>query len=111
MTIDTAVRHVTKPRANIFLDLGFEPAEAKRLHAASRKQINDTRQLKEQLMRELSCWIVENQLKQTQVAEVLRVSRPRVSDVMNMKTAKFTIDTLVEMLGRVGIPVKLAVGG
>jgi predicted XRE-type DNA-binding protein len=45
------------------------------------------------------------------VAEVLRVSRPRVSDVMNMKTAKFTIDTLVEMLGRVGIPVKLAIGG
>jgi predicted XRE-type DNA-binding protein len=111
MTIDTAVRHVTKPGANIFLELGFEPAEAKRLHAASRKQINDTRQLKEQLMRELSSWIVENQLKQTQVAEVLRVSRPRVSDVMNMKTAKFTIDTLVEMLGRVGKPVKLAVGG
>lgn len=111
MTIDTAVRHATKPGANIFLELGFEPAEAKRLHAASRKQINDTRQLKEQLMRELSSWIVDNQLKQSQVAEVLQVSRPRVSDVMNLKTAKFTIDTLVEMLGRVGKPVRLAVGG
>ena len=33
------------------------------------------------------------------------VSRPRVSDVVNKKTAKFTIDTLVEMLSRVGKPV------
>lgn len=37
-------------------------------------------------------------------------SRPRVSDVVNKKTSKFTIDTLVEMLSRVGKPVKLALG-
>jgi len=37
------------------------------------------------------------------------VSRPRVSDVVNKRTSKFTIDTLVEMLGRVGKPVKLAI--
>jgi len=34
---------------------------------------------------------------------------PRVSDVVNKKAAKFTIDTLVEMLSRVGKPVKLAI--
>jgi len=39
-----------------------------------------------------------------------RVSRPHVSDVVNKKTAKFTIDTLVEMLSRVGKPVKLVIG-
>ena len=43
MTIDTEIRHVTKPGANLFLELGFAPDEAKRLQAASRKQINDTR--------------------------------------------------------------------
>jgi predicted XRE-type DNA-binding protein len=37
------------------------------------------------------------------------VSRPCVSDVFNKKTAKFTIDTLVELLGRGGKPVKLAI--
>ena len=37
-------------------------------------------------------------------------ARPRVSDVVNKKVAKFTIDTLVNMLSRVGKPVKLAVG-
>ena len=45
MKIDTEIRHVTKPGANLFLELGFSPAEAKRLQAASRKQINDTKLL------------------------------------------------------------------
>jgi predicted XRE-type DNA-binding protein len=110
MKIDTAVRHVTKSGANIFLELGFPPAEARRLHAASRKQFNETRRLKRQLMDELSAWIAEHRLKQAEAAEILMVSRPRVSDVMNKKTAKFTIDTHIEMLSRVGKPVKIAVG-
>jgi predicted XRE-type DNA-binding protein len=109
MKIDTEVRHVTKPGVNLFLELGFTPDEAKRLQAASRKQINDTRLLKEQLMEELSVWIARHHLKQAEAAEILMVSRPRVSDVVNKKTAKFTIDTLVEMLSRVGKPVKLAI--
>ena len=110
MKIDTEIRHVTKPGANLFLELGFTPDEAKRLQAASRKQINDTRLLKQQLMEELSVWIAKHHLKQADAAEILMVSRPRVSDVVNKKTAKFTIDTLVEMLSRVGKPVKLAIG-
>jgi hypothetical protein len=47
MTIDTKIRHVTKPGANLFLELGFPEEEAARLHAASQKQINDTRLLKD----------------------------------------------------------------
>ncbi len=50
--IDTAIHHVSKPGANLFLELGFPPDEAKRLHRASQQQINDTRLLKEQLMTE-----------------------------------------------------------
>ena len=38
------------------------------------------------------------------------VSRLRGSDVVKQKTAKFTIDSLVEMLNRVGKPVRPAVG-
>jgi len=110
MKIDTEIRHVTKAGANLFLELGFPAAEAKRLHAASRKQIDDVRLLKEQLMSELSQWIVDHGLRQADVAQILMVSRPRVSDVVNRKTAKFTIDTLVEMLGRIGKPVRVEVG-
>ena len=94
MKVDIEIRHVTTPKANLFLELGFLPDEAKRLQAASRKQINDTRILKQQLMEEISSWIVKHHLKQAETAQVLMVSRPRVSDVINKKTAKFTIDTL-----------------
>jgi hypothetical protein len=57
MKFDTEIRHVTKLGANVFLDLGFSPAEAKRLQAASRKQIKETRRLKQQLLEELSAWM------------------------------------------------------
>jgi len=110
MKIDTEIRHVTKPGANLFLELGFSADEAQHLHAASLREIDDTRVLKQQLMAELTNWIAENRLKQADAAQILRVSRPRVSDVVNQKTAKFTIDSLVEMLSRVGKPVKLAIG-
>ena len=110
MTIDTEIRHVTEPGANLFLELGFSAAEARKLHAASRKQINVTRLLKEQLMTELVNWITEHQLRQADTAQILMVSRQRVSDVVNQKTSKLTIDTLVETLSRVGKPVCLAAG-
>lgn len=110
MSIDTEIRHVTRPGANLFLELGFAPEEAKRLHAASRKQIDDTLRLKKQLMTELADWIERHDLKQADAAQVLMVSRPRVSDVVNQKTTKFTIDTLVGMLSRIGKPVTLTVG-
>ena len=109
MKIDTEIRYVTKPGANLFLELGFTPDEAKLLQAASRKQINDTRLLKQQLMDTLSGWIAEHHLKQAEAAEILIVSRPRVSDVVNKKTRNFTIDAQVEMLSRIGKPVRLAV--
>jgi predicted XRE-type DNA-binding protein len=86
---------VTQPGANLFRELGFSAEKAKRLQTASHKQINDTRQLKEQLISELAAWIEQHHLKQAEAAEILMVSRPRVSDVVNKKTAKFTNDTLV----------------
>ena len=43
-------------------------------------------------------------------SEIPMVSRPRVSGLVNKKTAKFAIDALVEMLSRAGKPVKLAIG-
>ena len=48
-------------------------------------------------------------LTQAVAAEVLRVTRPRVSDVVNHKVEKFTIDALVSMLARIGKQARLAV--
>ena len=60
-------------------------------------------------MEALSVCIAKHHLKQAEAPEILVVSRPSVSDVVNKKTARFTIDTLVEMLSRIGKPVKLPV--
>ena len=110
MIFETTIKHITKPGANIFLELGFEQSEAATLHTESQQQISNTKALKEQLIEELSKWILENHLKETDVSSVLKVSRPQVSDVINKKVSKFTIDALVDMLFRVGKPVRFAVG-
>ena len=110
MAIDTETRHVTKAGANIFLELGFEPEEAEQFYAESQLQINNTTALKEQLMTELAQWIADHHLKQIEAAEIFQVSRPRISDLVNKKTSKFTFDTLLNMLNRIGKPVSLAIG-
>ena len=108
--IDTAVRHVTKPGANLFSELGFSGEEAQRHQADLREQIDHTQALKEQLMGELASWIKDSHMKQIEAAEILHVTRPRISDVVNKKTGRFTIDALVGMLARIGKPVKMVVG-
>ena len=53
---------------------------------------------------------ISNQnLKQAEAAQILGVTRPRVSDVINRKSIKFTIDALVDMLARTGKRVRLSV--
>lgn len=108
-TIDTQIRHITKPDANLFAELGFSPEDAERYQTESRDRIDHTLALKEQLMGELTSWIKTSDLKQAEAAEILHVSRPRISDVVNKKTSKFTIDALIDMLTRVGKSVKLTV--
>ena len=60
-------------------------------------------------MDEIAVWMKEARLTQIAAAEVLQVTRPRVSDVVNHKVDKFTIDALVGMLARIGKQVRLAV--
>lgn len=109
MTIDTRSRHRTKADGNVFLDLGFSPREAKRLLAHADTRIDESIRLKKQLMDEIGVWMKEARLTQIAAAEVLQVTRPRVSDVVNHKVGKFTIDALVGMLARLGKQVHIAV--
>ena len=61
MKTDTEIRHVTKRGANLFLELALSLDEAMRLHAASKKQIADSKRLTEQLKGELAVWIEREQ--------------------------------------------------
>jgi predicted XRE-type DNA-binding protein len=109
MSIETKSMHITPVGGNVFADLGFEPEEAAALQAESKRVISEKLAIKEALMSELAGWIDKNKLKQADAAQILGVTRPRVSDVINKKSIKFTIDALVDMLARTGKHVQLSV--
>lgn len=109
MSIKIRSMHITPVGGNVFADLGFESEEAAALQAESKRIISEKLSIKESLVAELAKWIVETKLRQTEAAQILGVSRPRVSDVINKKAIKFTIDALVDMLARAGKHVQLSV--
>jgi len=109
MSSKKVISHRTPADGNIFADLGFPPKEAARLLAEADQVIDEKRALKQTLMTEIVGWIDAQNLKQAQAAEILGVTRPRVSDVVNQKTPKFTVDSLVDMVLRTGKHVRLSV--
>lgn len=109
MSTDTKSEHRTPAGCNLFADLGFDTEEAAALQAKSQRIISGKLAIKHALMTELAVWIDENKLKHADAAQILGVTRPRVSDVVNKKAAKFTIDALVDMLARAGKQVDVAV--
>ena len=109
MNSESIITHVTPVGGNVFADLGFEPDEAARLLAETDAVISEKLAIKNSLMIELAGWIEAKKLKQAEAAEILGVTRPRVSDVINKKAIKFTIDALVDMLAKAGKHVQLSV--
>ena len=109
MKSNTKSMHKTPVGGNVFADLGFDAQEAALLKAESNRAISEKLAIKESLMSELAVWMNVQHLKQSDAAQILGVTRPRVSDVMNKKTVKFTIDALVDMLARTGKRVQLSV--
>lgn len=101
--IDTKIRHTTTADGNVFEDLGFSQQEAKQLKSASQQLIEN----KLLLMKEMKRWIDDNKLKQAQAAEILGVSRPRISEIANEKFNKFTLDSLVSFVAKTGKTVEL----
>ncbi len=84
---------VRRSSGNVFADLGFPPEEAEHLRVRA------------DLMVQLTKLLHRRGLTQSQSAHMLGVSQPRVSDLTRGKIDRFSIDTLVEMLGRAGIRV------
>lgn len=66
-------------------------------------------QIKASLITALRHWIAQSSLKQAEVARILAVTRPRVSDLVTGKVSKFSIDALVDMLHRAGLHVQVKV--
>ncbi|MDT3282993.1 MULTISPECIES: helix-turn-helix domain-containing protein [Shewanella] len=58
--------------------------------------------LKVKLMLIITAFIEENKWNQAQAADKLCVSQPRVSNLVNGKISRFSIDMLLEILGKLG---------
>ena len=86
-----------KAGENIFEALGFDTQESANLR------------LRSQLMIELSKYIEANKLTQTDAADIFAVNQPRISDLVNGKINKFTIDMLINMLSKTGQSVELTI--
>jgi predicted XRE-type DNA-binding protein len=79
---------ITRGSGNVFVDLGFSAAEAANLH------------LRSQLMTELMDRLQSAGLKQATAARHLGVTQPRISDLMRGKIDRFSVDTLIALLGK-----------
>lgn len=82
---------------NVFRDLGFAEDEAENL------------KIRADLMIELSKLIEAQGLTQAAAAELLGVTQPRISDLMRGKIDRFSVDSLIEMLGHAGASVSVVV--
>ena len=106
---DLKSSHVTPAAGNVFADLGFSAQEAKGLLEDADVRIAKTEKLKEEAATAIAQWMKAEKLTQVAAAQVLKVSRPRVSDLVNFKLGRFSLDTLVAMLFRTGKNVELVV--
>ncbi|MBA3726419.1 MAG: XRE family transcriptional regulator [Armatimonadetes bacterium] len=86
---------IRRGSGNVFTDVGFPPAEAAHLLIRTDLMLQIERVLKAQ------------RLTQAKAAKVLGVTQPRVSDLVRGRVDLFSIDTLVEMLARLGVSVTL----
>jgi len=82
-------------RGNVFLDLGFEPAEAAVL------------QMRANLMADLRIYIEKNRLTQAEAARRLGIAQSRVSDLVRGKWEKFSLEMLITLEARRGRTVRV----
>ena len=89
---------IRRSSGNVFRDLGFSAEEAANL------------KIRSDLMIRLSKLIEARGLAQRQAAERFGVTQPRISDLVRGQIDRFSIDTLIAMLGHAGVRVQVVVG-
>jgi predicted XRE-type DNA-binding protein len=106
---DLKSSHITPAGGNVFADLGFSPKQAKAMLADADARIAQSQKLKQDAALAIAQWMQSEKLTQVAASAILEVSRPRVSDLVNAKLGRFSLDTLVGMLLRTGKSVELVV--
>lgn len=65
--------------------------------------------LRASLIREIRSKVTDAGWTQTETAQQLGITQPRVSDLLRGKLSKFSLDALVNILARLGSDIKLRV--
>jgi predicted XRE-type DNA-binding protein len=85
----------TRSNRNVFRDLGFDVEEAEHLR------------IRADLMIELQKRIIDGGHKQADPAKILKVTQPRVIDLLNGRIDLFSTDAFMDMLACFGAKVHL----
>jgi predicted XRE-type DNA-binding protein len=85
---------VTPSTGNVFRDLGFPAEESEHLLVRA------------DLLLQLQKTLAARALTQVQAAALLRVTQPRVSDLLRGRLDLFSTDTLIDMLARLDVRVR-----
>jgi predicted XRE-type DNA-binding protein len=79
-------------------------------HATETAEIADNMVLRADIMIMIRDIIEQQGWTQNQAAKALKISQPRVSDIINGKIEKFTLDFLVSMLVALGFKARFNFG-
>jgi predicted XRE-type DNA-binding protein len=88
---------IIKSCGNVFLDLGFSPAEA------------ETLRIRAQLMMTLQNYLAHQQLNVTQAAKQFRTTKTTVKKLLDDDINYFTVEHLIGMLVSAGLPVTVKI--
>ena len=86
---------VTPSTGNVFRDLGFSADEAEHLLVRA------------DLLIQLQKALASRGPAQAEAAKILRVTQPRVTDMLRERSGQFSTDSLIDMLARLGVHVRL----
>jgi predicted XRE-type DNA-binding protein len=79
----------------VFRDVGFRAEHAEHFLVRS------------DLLIQLQKAIAARGMRQSEAAKVLKVTQPRISDLLRGRIDLFSTDTLIDMLARLGVHVRL----
>ncbi len=88
---------MVRSSGNVFRDVGLPEDEAEHLKVRADLLIQIQERLK------------ARGLTQTEAAKLLGVTQPRVSDLVRGRIDLFSVDSLIDMLARLGVRVKVVV--
>jgi predicted XRE-type DNA-binding protein len=94
--MERARSKIIRSSGNVFRDLGFGREESE--HLAIRAE----------LMIKIEKLLKARGLTQSEAAKIMRVSQPRVSDLLRGRLDLFSTDALIDMLARLGVRVRVA---